>query len=300
MSRLLQKRPESYAGYICVLLLTSSALSFGDAGGKILTALEDWLQSQTLTEVALDHSDYDVDLKKLTCAEPIIFSVPAMSTTIVRSECPGEWRRFIKIPPNILEPQREKSDSVEGLVASKDIGKGEQVFEKDLIPTDIGRGSARNYLSQLPREEKQFAQRNITKGSLILKTDISTPKKVYKAKTLLMPMNSIQTSSFETDLLTTDVPNDAVESISDLNHYSLSRKVSKGEVLRHRHLRKRKLISRGDIVNIEYASEFFSINTRVIALEDGYVGDTVRVRNEESGRRLTAKVLGPGRLAFEQ
>ena len=138
MSRLLQKRPESYARYICVLLLTSSALSFGDADGKILTALEDWLQSQTLTEVALDHSNYDVGLKKLSCAEPIIFSVPEMSTTIVRSECPGEWRRFIKIPPNILEPQREKSDSVEGLVASKDIGKGEQVFEKDLIPKDIG------------------------------------------------------------------------------------------------------------------------------------------------------------------
>ena len=108
MSRLLQNRLESYAGYICVLLLTSSALSFGDADGKILTALEDWLQSQTLTEVVLDHSDYDVDLKKLTCAEPIIFSVPAMSATIVRSECPGEWRRFVKIPPNILEPQREK------------------------------------------------------------------------------------------------------------------------------------------------------------------------------------------------
>ena len=58
------------------------------------------------------------------------FSVPAMSATIVRSECPGEWRRFVKIPPNILEPQREKSDSVEGLVALKTLEKENRFLRK--------------------------------------------------------------------------------------------------------------------------------------------------------------------------
>ena len=151
VSRLLQNRLESYAGYICVLLLTSSALSFGDADGKILTALEDWLQSQTLTEVVLDHSDYDVDLKSLPALSQS-FSVPAMSATIVRSRMSWRVAKVRKNSSQYFGASEKKSDSVEGLVALKDIRKGEQVFEKNLIPkpqdVDPLETTCRNFLEE--------------------------------------------------------------------------------------------------------------------------------------------------------
>jgi len=285
----------------CISLVLSaiSIAASGDQETDILTAFEIWLKNKTGKNITLQRDIYDVDLQKLVCMEAIQFSVPGLSKTMVRAECPNHWRRFIKAPENSIETPNIIDTLDEALAAAVDIQKGDSVTETILSSVEIGRGAPRNLVTKLPTDRTVYAQRTIPKGSLLLRSDISTAVQTYKAKTSLMPMQSIQANLFETVYLKTDIPEDALLAIDNLQHFSLAVQMKEGDILRQRYLRKRKLVSRGDIVSVDYVTEYFSITTRVIALEDGYIGDTVRVRNEESGRRLMARVTGPNKLSFE-
>ena len=284
---------------ISLVLLPISIAASDDEGTDILTAFEIWLQNKTGKNIALQRDIYDADLRKLVCMEAIQFSVPGLSKTMVRAECPNQWRRFIKAPENSIETPIIIDTLDEALAAAVDIQKGDSVTETILGSVEIGRGAPRNLVTKLPTDQAVYAQRTIPKGSLLLRSDISTAVQTYKAKTSLMPMQSIQANLFETVYLKTDIPEDALLAIDNLQHFSLAVQMKEGDILRQRYLRKRKLVSRGDIVSVDYVTEYFSITTKVIALEDGYIGDTVRVRNEESGRRLMARVTGPNKLSFE-
>ena len=296
-----QKLLATVTTVLCQLFLFT--LLYADSSNTretdILAAFEIWLKEETGKHITLQREVYDVDLRKLVCEQPIEFSIPKLSRTMVKAECPNYWRRFIKAPENSLSSPVSSGDSEKGLAATADIRKGDQVSESSFTSVKIGRGTPRNVVTRLPQETVLYAQRTIPKGGLILQTDISAPAQVYRAKSTLMPMQAIQSELFEAFYLKTDIPEDALLTIANLENFSLAVKLTEGDILRQRHLRKRKLISRGDVVNVEYATEHFSITTRVVALEDGYIGDTVRVRNEESGRRLTARVAGPNRLRFE-
>lgn len=56
------------------------------------------------------------------------------------------------------------------------------------------------------------------------------------------------------------------------------------------------MVCRGDRVQITAKSEFFSINMEAVALEDAGIGETTLVRNKQSKRSFTAKVVSRDRL----
>ncbi len=56
------------------------------------------------------------------------------------------------------------------------------------------------------------------------------------------------------------------------------------------------MVCRGDKVHITAKSEFFSINMEAVALADAGIGETTLVRNKQSKRSFTAKVVSRDRL----
>ncbi len=56
------------------------------------------------------------------------------------------------------------------------------------------------------------------------------------------------------------------------------------------------MVCRGDNVQITAKSEFFSINMEAVALADAGIGETTLVRNKQSKRSFTAKVVSRDRL----
>jgi flagella basal body P-ring formation protein FlgA len=269
-------------------------------GYNVLNELRKWISMEYSTEVELNLQEYDVDLRKLSCEKPIQFSAPEHSQTLIKAECVDEWRRFIKIPLGSIRAEDPLSDSQSGWVALVDLKKGDQVLLKHLELAPIGRGAPSNLFESFSENGGDlFAQRDIRKGSFIRSDDLAQSKSVYAARSPLLPMASVEESSFKAISLNADVPKDAIASMDNLRNFSLARRMSEGEVLRQRHLQKRKLVSRGDIVNVQLDSGAFSISARATALEDGYIGDTIRARNQESGRILQARVMGPGQLEIE-
>jgi len=86
----------------------------------------------------------------------------------------------------------------------------------------------------------------------------------------------------------------AVASIKDVLNGELVRDVPAGVPLRSHDVRRALLVKRGQsvVLTVRQGSGF-SITARVEAVEDGRMGDQVRLKNAESGRILSGVVTGP-------
>lgn len=83
--------------------------------------------------------------------------------------------------------------------------------------------------------------------------------------------------------------------IAGLNGYEVLRTIRAGEPLRQSDVKPALMVRRGDRVLMTVGTPgSFQISVTAEALQDGRLGDQVRLRNTESGRTLSAVVTGKG------
>lgn len=83
--------------------------------------------------------------------------------------------------------------------------------------------------------------------------------------------------------------------IAGLEGQELVRAVRAGEALRLSDLRQATLVRRGELVVMTVGSpNTFQISVKAEALQDGKMGEQIRLKNTESGRTLSAIVTGKG------
>ncbi len=87
-----------------------------------------------------------------------------------------------------------------------------------------------------------------------------------------------------------------IEDPRQVEGYILKNATSAGRVLLARMLSAPKLVQRGHRVTLTAASPGLNIRMKGIALEDGLMGDTIKVRNPVSKRVLHAIVIAPGKV----
>lgn len=98
----------------------------------------------------------------------------------------------------------------------------------------------------------------------------------------------------ETDYSSQGLDSQAVSSIKDLENGEMVRDVAAGTPLRSHDVRRAILVKQGQSVLLTVTQgNGFSITARVDALQDGKMGDQIRLKNPESGRILSAVVTGP-------
>lgn len=86
----------------------------------------------------------------------------------------------------------------------------------------------------------------------------------------------------------------AVASLRDLMHGELVRDVAAGQVIRSHDIRRAVLVKQGQATLMTVGSPGdFQISVRVEALQDGRMGEQIRLKNPESGRLLSGVVVGP-------
>lgn len=89
------------------------------------------------------------------------------------------------------------------------------------------------------------------------------------------------------------LPGQALDSIEAALDGELTRDIRAGQPLSGRDLRPAVLVKRGQIVTLSTGqSSGFSVNAQVEALQDGRRGDSIRLKNRESGRIITGVVSG--------
>ena len=86
----------------------------------------------------------------------------------------------------------------------------------------------------------------------------------------------------------------AVSSLKDLLYGEATRDVTAGQVLRSSDFRRAVLVKQGQSALMSVGQDKgFQITVRVEALQDGRMGEQIRLKNPDSGRLLTGTVTGP-------
>ena len=106
--------------------------------------------------------------------------------------------------------------------------------------------------------------------------------------------NSLKKLSIKIEERAVDVPHDAIRSLQGLTLLAANRLLHPGDILRKRDLTKAKLVRRGQKVAVESVGQHFRIASELIALEDGYLGEQIDLRNPGSSRNISAVVTGMG------
>lgn len=86
-----------------------------------------------------------------------------------------------------------------------------------------------------------------------------------------------------------------VQSVSELPFLELLRPLKAGEVLKQRDTRKARLVRKGTPVQFQFVSNpSIRLQAELQAMEDGFFGDKIRLKNPESGRIIMGLVTNRG------
>ena len=121
------------------------------------------------------------------------------------------------------------------------------------------------------------------------------------SRTVVVPKRLIQRGVvIEADMLEEvtqtggQVDNSLLQSIKDALTAEAVRDLSAGQALRSSDIRRAILVKQGQLVTMTIGEKFgFLIIVRVEALQDGRMGEQVRLKNTESGRQISGVVTGP-------
>lgn len=121
------------------------------------------------------------------------------------------------------------------------------------------------------------------------------------SKTVVVPKRLIQRGMvIEADMLEEvtqtggQVDNSLLQSIKDALTAEAVRDLSAGQALRSSDIRRAILVKQGQLVTMTVGEKSgFLITVRVEALQDGRMGEQVRLKNTESGRQISGVVTGP-------
>ena len=91
---------------------------------------------------------------------------------------------------------------------------------------------------------------------------------------------------------------DTVTDTNMIDRATTIRRLLPGSVVRFSDLHVSPHVSKGKTASLHFTMEKLSVRLDVIVMEDGYIGDTVKVRNEESGEEMFATVTDEGKVAI--
>lgn len=89
---------------------------------------------------------------------------------------------------------------------------------------------------------------------------------------------------------------DTVTDVAKLIGQSPHAVISANRPIRQSEVNSPILIRKGDAVQMSYTNPFMSIKTSGIALQDGAVGEMVRVKNDKSEKAVSGRVVAAGRI----
>lgn len=280
-------------------------LAVAETPPTILDELNAWLLVTEGENIAFSPSDLRGPITRKQCNEPIRFNFTNASRRMIKADCQGQWRRFIKVPESIqlTKPSRDlmmsQSQDLEAYALIADLAKGQKVTE-DLLEDVVSRRSIpTNAFREMSQLNDLYLQRDKKKGDILINEDLDTSKIVVTPMVILPSGSPLNKSTLVEVIKYTDVPADYIGSIASLRYMELSKTVGVGEIVRARHLRKARLMRRNEIVSIYSTSNNFRIETRAIALADGYLGERIEVKNPESNKIITARVVGYGLLSLD-
>ena len=261
-----------------------------DAIAEFKGQLSTWREGQVYMaglEIKLDRR-----FKAPECIGPYSFSVIKDSVGLVRAECHSpKWSRVLKTSKERPSShQNRQTDKV--WVATTEIASGQLLTNKHFRKVSIdSRQIPRNALKRLP-VSKTKAKRTIKPGEIILTNSIYEPKYGLVAKTTIPSGSFMKPELISKELIEENSRGDILENARGIEFMAANRTILAGNPIRSQDLRKAKLVRRGDQVKLVSAGGGFTVSSKTIALEDGYLDEQIRLLGEDGKREIRAKISG--------
>ena len=254
------------AGALCLALALGWAQAIAQTAGEAALSQENlfkevgnWMQqNQQLSAGQFDFVPLDSRVKVQPCDRPLAMDLPFATKETVRVRCLGatSWQLYLRA--NIKAVGTKPAPAAPAAVAAS-------------APA-AATAPLKSASSAAP------ARRKVVVGTQFLRAGT-----VLSAAMLE-----------ETEQSATAADNSLFGSLKDLENAEVVRDIAAGTALRSSDVRRALLVKQGQLVMLTISQgNSFAIVARVEALQDGRLGDQIRLKNPESGRLLSGVVTGP-------
>lgn len=279
------------------ILLSASPGQAQSIGVQVATStvqanLHDWLineakqwvsEKEGLRTEEVNFLPLDERLSLNGCEQPLLIDVPFGTTQTLRLRCPSTNQQvFLK---------RRHGTTAFTASPSASITAGQGRSET----TGLGRPTARS-VSESSRTPLLANGRPINVASRPAAIE-------FEATVLVATMNIASNQPLTPTMFRAEKrklptsPSQFFSEFDGLEHLELSRPVQAGSPLRRADTRKSVLVRRGSPVQFLVSSvPGLSLSVKLEAVEDGFIGEQIRLRNPESGKVLNGLVTARGEV----
>ena len=138
--------------------------------------------------------------------------------------------------------------------------------------------------------------RDVQGGQILQTSDLAESRQVVVATSNLSAGSILRAGTIKLDKFEQDkVTPTHLFALNGLEGFELMRAFKAGEAIRSTDLRPALMVKRGEVVlfSVGRPNEF-QVSVKLEALQDGRLGEQIKLRNNESGRNLSGVVTGPG------
>ena len=226
-----------------------------------------WMQqTQQLSAGQFDFVPLDSRVKVQPCDRPLVMDLPFATKETVRVRCLGtsSWQLYLRanIKTSVAKPSPPAAPAA---AAAAPAAAAPAAAAVAATPPKIASSAA-------------TARRKVVVGTQFLRAGT-----VLSAAMLE-----------ESEQAATGLDNSLFGSLKDLENAEVVRDIPAGTALRSSDVRRALMVKQGQLVMLTISKgSSFAIVARVEALQDGRLGDQIRLKNPESGRLLSGVVTGP-------
>jgi flagella basal body P-ring formation protein FlgA len=189
---------------------------------------------------------------------------------------------------------KQAQPTVQVFTLARAVKKGEKLTPNTFVTElALAHRSPQNAVTQL-QGRNYYAARQLLPGRILVQSDLAVGQQVVVLTQAVPSRSPVTREHMAIQERAIDIPHDAVRSLEGLSMLAANRLLHPGDILRKRDLAKAKLIKRGQTVDVVSLGKHFRIASELVALQDGYLGDQIVLRNPGSNRRVSAVVTGMG------
>ena len=232
------------------------------AQDKLLAEVGQWVQqSYRLGAEQFTFAPMDTRVQLQSCDRPLVIDAPFATRETVRVRCLGTpyWQLYLRLTP-------KPGVTLGAMSAMPAKPTSAPVVIAPAIP-------------KAPAASAPPTLRKVVVGKQLLRAGTVLTPEMLEEQEIAAPGVDLQ----------------AVVSIKDLEYGEMVRDMQAGVPLRSHDVRRATLVKQGQAVILTIGqSGGFAISARVEALQDGKMGEQIRLKNPESGRIITGVVTGTG------
>jgi flagella basal body P-ring formation protein FlgA len=257
------------AAALCLALALGGAQAIAQTAGEAPLSQEslfkeagNWMQqNQQLSAGQFDFVPLDNRVKVQPCDRPLVMDLPFSTKETVRVRCLGasSWQLYLRA--NIKATPAKPATAA---APPNNAASAPPASVTATPPKSVG-------IPASPRRKVVIGTQFLRAGTVLNASMLE-----------------------ETEQAAAGLDNSLFGGVKDLENAEVVRDIPAGTALRSSDVRRALMVKQGQLVMLTISQgSSFAIVARVEALQDGRLGDQIRLKNPESGRLLSGVVTGP-------